>query len=209
MEKKSSEQETGNAGRINAFFRKAQQEIEELALQISLGKADALELFEHVKENFSDSMLELKRSRMNIKQGSPDTLAGLRTRIDELRVQLELGKTKAKEEFEEQKKKILSLVDEVEELIRSNPQAQIYYDEFKGHAEKLKLKLEILSMQAQLGSLEIKDTFRKEMDKARSQMDSVFAKVEDKANQAKTGFSTFNSEMEKAFSHIKAAVKSL
>src|SRR5688572_3055189 len=135
----NSENRKSTADKFFAHFKKAQQEIEELALQLSLGKAEAKDKFEEIKKDLSEKVHHWKTSSIY-----KDLTSGKNTLTsadEDLLVQLELGKAEAKDAFEIQKKKILESLDKLEEGIKNNPEVEKYNSELREEIEKFRLKI--------------------------------------------------------------------
>lgn len=104
--------------KINSRLEKAKQEIEELSVQFNLGKAEAADKFESVKKDFHSKVNEWKIIGEQIKSTGKEKSQTLKSKLEELQVQLALGKAEAKDLFHEQKKKIMKSISELEAEIR-------------------------------------------------------------------------------------------
>jgi len=80
-----------------------QQELDELVGQFALGKAEGKEKFEEIKKEFRQRVSEFKKLLAAPAAGllTPEA----RQKIEELEVQLALGKAESRELFEQQKRK--------------------------------------------------------------------------------------------------------
>lgn len=134
----------------------AQQEIDDLMLQLALGKAEAKDKFEELKKDFKASMASLKLQVISF------TDAGLNNKtqdaIEQLENALEKPVANSLIEFEAQRTKLLALVEiiqnEVEEWLTSKQLSHEFINEF----EKFKLKLEILNLKFALKRFEVKES---------------------------------------------------
>ena len=104
--------------KINSSLEKAKQEIEELSVQFSLGKAEAADKFESVKKDFLSKVNEWKIKGEQFKSSGEEKSHTLKAKLEELQVQLALGKAEAKELFHEQKKKIMQSISDLESEIK-------------------------------------------------------------------------------------------
>ncbi len=209
MDTKTSSNRTNFAEKIIDGLQKAQQEIEELTLQFALGKAEASDKFEEIKKEFSEKSNEWKRVFSHLKSVTEEKTIALRTKMEELQLQLALGKAEAKEAFEEQRKKIMNLIQEIEVEIKNNPELTIRLNEFKIDLEKFKLKMEVLKLKFELKKFEMKDDFKSEMADTKHKIEKIFGKVEDKWDDAKKKYSSFGDEIDLTYKHLKNAIKSL
>jgi hypothetical protein len=162
----------------------AQQEIDELMLQLALGKAEAKDKFEELKKDFKASIASLKLQMLSF------TGAGLTKKTNEAIAQLEAALEKPAVnnlvDFDAQRTKLLTLVEtiqnDVEHWLKDNKLSHEFINEF----EKFKLKLEILKLKFALKKFEVKDSVRdyfnsssKTLQKVLDQADEVIKEGED------------------------------
>lgn len=197
------------AEKISAGLKKAQKEIEEFALQASLGKAEAGDKFEELKGEFREKAGEWKQFFSNLKSSNQEKADKLKSQLDELQLQLSLGKADAKDYFFEQKKKILNSLHELESGLKENPKINERLNEFNTEIEKFKLKLHILELQFELKSFKGKEKIKEVMDVAGIEVDKLFMKADEKWNDAKKKSGDFSKEIAASFEHLKKAVESL
>lgn len=185
----------------------AQQEIDELALQLALGKAEAKDKFEEIKKEFRTQVGELKNLLETTSDNSLST--EVRAKIEELELQLALGKADSKDLFEEQKKKITKAVTSLEEEIKAQWKKLKSPDFFTHEAEKFKLKLEIIRLRFGLKKFEVKEDYQTTMAAVRREIEKMTSGTKDKLNKGKEKYDDFNDEISLAYKHIKKAVDSL
>lgn len=98
---------------VAASLKKSASVIEELQLQASLGKAEAIDKFEEVKSGLKQL---IEKSRLTyFKEKSK--LEGLKTKLEHLELQLALGKAETKDTIYEQKQNLLAAIRDVERII--------------------------------------------------------------------------------------------
>ncbi len=208
---KTQEPQTANSfkTKFGAALNKTQQELEEMAVQFSLGKAEAGDKFEETKKEFKDKIHEWKQffqeQSIQGKEGAHKVLASL----EELIVQLSLGKAEAKDYFEKQKKSILGSMEGFEKELQANPTMHEMLSDFKAEGEKLKLKLEILQLKFELKKFKITDDFKSAMREVKVEAEKVFDKVEQKWDKTKSKYTDFNDELSLVYKHLKKAIRSL
>ena len=188
-------------------INKAQQEIEELAVQFSLGKAEASDKFEEIKKEFSKKSFEWKLKISEIK--NDEKYANLKAMLEELELQLALGKAEAIELFEEQRKAIVNAVNALQEEVKRNPEWKANMNEFDVETEKFKLKLEIMKLKFELKGFELNEDIKEGMLEARKKIDHIFKGVEDRWDASKNKYADFEDEILLAYKHLKKAVKGL
>jgi len=185
----------------------AQREIDELALQLAFGKAEARDKFEEIKQEFRKQVSEQKNLLAKASENfiSPE----VRAKIEALEVQLALGEADTKDIFEGQKKKITKALTSVEDAIHEQWK-KIQAPEFFSHeVEKFKLKLEILRLRFGLTKFEVREDYRTRMLNARKQIEKMVSIPVDKVNKGKTKYNDFKDEVSLAYKHIRRAVESL
>lgn len=136
----------------------AQQEIDELMIQLALGKAEAKDKFEEVKKDFKASMASLKLQVLAF------TGTGLNKKtndaIEQLENELEKPETNNLIDFELQRTKLLALVETIQKEVEQWLSDRQLSHEFINEFEKFKLKLEILKLKFTLKKFEVKDSVR-------------------------------------------------
>ncbi len=195
--------------KVSEGLKKAQQEVEELALQFALGRADATDKFEEIKKEFSHKVNEWKLAFPDLKSINQEKINLLKSKIENLLLQLSLGKADAIDNYVEQHKKIMQSIQEFEAELKTDPELVALIGVFKIEIEKLKLKLEILKLKFELKKFETKAGFNSEMEKARLIINKLFEKIEGKWDETKSNYSDFSDEIELSWKHLKNAVKSL
>lgn len=136
----------------------AQQEIDELMIQLALGKAEAKDKFEELKKDFKASMASLKLQVLSF------TGTGLNKKtndaIEQLENELEKPETNNLIDFELQRTKLLDLVETIQKEVEQWLSDRQLSHEFINEFEKFKLKLEILKLKFTLKKFEVKDSVR-------------------------------------------------
>jgi hypothetical protein len=195
--------------KMRLALKQARQEAEELSLQFALGKADATDKFEEIKKEFAAKARDWNQRYSELKTAGARKAVQLKSGLDDLQVQLTLGKAEARDLFEAQKKKIQIAVDEIESGINSNPEMNERLAELKNEIEKFKLKMELVKLKFELKSFQTKDEFKSAMNDASIAIDKLFDKVEGKWEDAEKKYSGFSDEMTLAYSHLRHAVSKL
>lgn len=208
--------ETGNknnSGTIREKFseviNKTRQEVEELALQFSLGKAEASDKFEEIKKEFNSRIQEWKLSIKDEDSELNQSIHKLKAGVDELQLQLKLGKAEAKDFFEKQRTGIIQAMDNLENELRSHPRWNSLLSDFKNEGDKLRLKLEILQLKFELKKFRITDDFKSMMSQVQTEASKVLEKAEEKWDNTRSKYTDFNDEMSLVYKHLKKAIKSL
>lgn len=184
-------------------LKKAVAQLEELQVQMNLGKAEASDKYEEWKKEFShfvnDAKTKVNSDNMKKVQEEIEAL------LDELRVQLALGKAEGFEAFQAQKKKILEKIHEIENKIKNDPTLNKIYAVFIIQLEKFKVFLEWLEQKYKEGKEAASDTF----DAGKEKLNSFVASMKEKLENYDTErWSHFQEEVASAFSRFKDAFSS-
>jgi len=186
---------------------KAQQEIDELAVHLAVGRADGKDKFELIKSEFRQQVKQLKDL---LGKSSENTISPeVKEKIESLELQLTLGKADSKEQFEEQKRKIVDAVTALESKIKTQWQKIQTPDFFTHEVETFVLKLEILRLRFNLKKFEVKDNYRNKMAAARTEINNLTSGVKDRLGKGKEKVQDFKDEVSLAYKHLRKAVESL
>lgn len=186
---------------------KIQEELDELALQLALGKAEAKDKFEEVKKEFKKKVTELKHSLTTTALNKMSDV--VKTKFEELELQLALGKADTAEIFEAQSKKILQSLHNLENEIKKDLQQSNDLNSFSHDMENFKLKMEILRLKFVLKKFEIKDAFKEKMKEARKAVDKFKISAQEKLREGKAQYKDFKGEVQLAYKHLRKALESL
>jgi ribosomal protein L29 len=112
-----SEQNTFTDKLISGL-RKAATELEELRLQVALGKAEAKDAIDEARRKFNlymhDAGVEFEEAKTKASEKADEWKADL----EELRLQFALGKAEAKDAIDEQMKRIRMTMQEIESKLK-------------------------------------------------------------------------------------------
>jgi thymidylate synthase len=168
------------------FVSDWQKRLEEMQMQFSLGKMDAVDAFEKQKEQYRSMLLTFKE---NIDKGTgmaEEKAAEMKAKIEELRLQLTLGKAEGMDAFEEQRKKIELAMHELYIANKGNLDAA--YNKsltlFDHNAEAFKTGLEIVKLQFSLAKMDAKDTMeekQKEIGEKMTELNQQFKTIQSAA----------------------------
>lgn len=174
-------------------FRK---ELDELKVQIALGKAEGSDYFEKKKEEFA-ALVDKTRNRLNeLEAGPKEKAAAAHQKLDELKVQLELGKMETLDHYREQKEKIHSAVNSAKEHVRelegsASDQMGKTRESFEHGAESFKTKLEALAVNMGAGAIVAKEEFHEACEKAAEAVYNAAGFVEKEIHDARVGLRKF------------------
>lgn len=194
--------------RIAEQLVKDQQELDQLAVQLSLGKAEVKDKFEALKHKLKGSLHEFKVDLKEVYNENKEWSKEFKEKLDHLEEQLSASKAETKEVLKAQKKNIVHAMDLVKEEIKKNPEVHKVSDFFTAASEKARLQIRLFEMK--WGSKEkVLTGFRNEMKKASEKVDEILAEAKVNKQKAEVKLKGFNSEIHEAYGHIKKAIKSL
>jgi hypothetical protein len=183
----------------------AQREIDELTLQLALGKAEAREKFEELKKDFYTRLSTIKHylKSERVSEISKEITA----RIDDLELRLQEGKVESKEMFLIQKKQLLKSMVALEKEIRGRLPESLSKQNILHELETFKLKMEIVRLRFELKRFVIKDSIRSNINEVNRRVEVLVKKAKDKVNagkkkitEMKKGVTSAYHQLEKSFS---------
>jgi hypothetical protein len=185
----------------------AQQEIDELALQLSLGKSEAKEKLEEVKKEFVRGISTLKKSVQSALD-QPIPLA-LKMKFEAVELQLQVGKVQSKESFDSQIKTLIAATIALEEEIKSLLHKMEVKGYFGHEIEKFLLKLEILRLKFGIKKFEIKEGFRSEMATVRKSIESFRENAKKLKALPAAAYDDIKTEISSNYKSLRNAIKKL
>jgi hypothetical protein len=191
------------ADKVADKLRKAAVELEEFQLQAALGKAEAENKYEEAKKKFHSVIHETKVSADTNLEAGKEKIDEVNAKIDQLKVQLALGKADTLDAFKEQKRKILDAAHELEVKIKTNDKLNRAYTYTLIELDMFKVQLEILEDKFQEGKKDVKDAFNRGKEKLNSFIDKL--KAESDEDKIESRWEHFQDEMSDAFSHLRNA----
>lgn len=188
---------------------KDQQELDSLAVQLSLGKAEAKDKFEEAKKQIRKSIQEFKiRIDAEYKQSNEWTHS-IDVKLMELESLLNKGIADSKEIFSEQKKAILRAIEGLENEIKKNSEVVKLTNYFMISFEKAKLQMELFEKEMEGGKIALTELFKNEMKSAKEKITSISERLENKKEDVKLKAENFDNEIRLAYDHLKKAIWSL
>lgn len=185
----------------------AQKEIDELVLQFALGKAEARDKFEETKKEFRARVAEFRKS--NLGSMVSEAAEKLKGALEELELQLNLGKADSKDKFEEQRTKIEAVIDRLRAEGREFKDQVLHRENLEHEIEKFKLKLEVIRLRFELTKFEVRDSFKESMQEVRRKIEKTTAKIKDKLSPEESVLDGIRKEAQNIYKHLRKAVQSI
>ncbi|HEX6893398.1 MAG TPA: hypothetical protein VF141_21955, partial [Chryseolinea sp.] len=185
----------------------AQREIDELVLQCALGKAEARDTFEEAKKEFRSRVGEFKTTSLGAKVSG--LTSNLKGSLEELDVQLSLGKADSKEMFEEQKKKIEVVINKLRSELKEIKDEVFDREHLEHEIETFKLKMEVLRLRFELKKFEVRDSFKSGMQQVKRKIEQTASKLNDKLSTEKNALEVFREESRDVYKRLRKVIESI
>lgn len=193
--------------RLAEKLMQAQQELDELTLQLALGKAEAKDKFEEVKADFKYRLQEFKFTTIGKILGM--AAERMQAHIEELEDHLSAGKADTHNAFELQLTRISNSIRDLELEVKEKFSHRDEIQLFRYDIEKFKLKLAILRLRFELKSIEMRDEFYDGLAQARKAIHAIKKSSGTKIHDGIESLENFKDEIEEVFVHMRKAIKSL
>lgn len=188
--------------------------IEELELQLALGKMDATDEFEKRKKDLNGTVHSMKQKIAGLPQAADDNTLKLKNSLEELQVQLALGKAETKDAYEEQKKKIETSMHNTKRAFNDfKKEAGETLDEagnsFNENLDSFKGKLDTFKLHYALGKADAKDEWEVKRKELQSQVNTIKQKFDAAGDVTEAKWEDFKSDMSKSLDHAKNAFQGM
>jgi hypothetical protein len=187
--------------KMTTLLRRAQTELEEFQVQLSLGKSEASDKYQDAKTKFKQLLEKNHLRPVDLKEKKVE----LQNILEDLQVQLSLGKAESIEEFRKQKVCILKSISHLESSLKSNNMMDETYAELLHEAEIFKIKLEMLQLHFYLGKADFKDAINKTGTEFSEHLQRMKHKFTANTTSILKESDHFKAELESAYFHLKNA----
>jgi hypothetical protein len=179
-------------------MRKTAVELEKFEVTATLGKMEAMNVFEQVKESYSNLVHDID-NRIDYAEDRYNTM---KAKVEALRLQLYLGKADTLEKYVEQRNRILHAIHEVRSEIIVNPRFIRGYAVMLDVLERLQVKLEVLNDYMETGTEKTRHSMKERMET----VENIIKDLRKKFTTIKEDhFDIFQKEMTEAYAHLKNA----
>lgn len=168
---------------VKTWMNEWKKQFEAMQLQFNLGKMDAADSFEQFKQLLHKSITEWKESMDTAGDKGNEMWQGMHTKMDELMVQLNLGKADSLDAFKEQKAKIETMSNELMAEARKayNDRFNDMMQLFDASSRSFRTGIEILQLQFALGKMDAKEN-----------TEEVTAKIKEKMREVADSYNEFH-----------------
>ena len=105
--------------KLDSIVQQVKTKVEELEVQLALGKAEAVDWLEREKKNIGTFLEKAKDAVEKAENIGEEKKEELLTKYEELQVQLALGKAETREAFETQKSKIEDAMKNFQKVVHT------------------------------------------------------------------------------------------
>jgi hypothetical protein len=153
----------------------AQREVDELTLQLTLGKAEAKDKYAEIKSEFNKRLVNFKYALTdrNTKGVYKDIIA----RLEQMEARLYTGTAESRELFIEERKFILKALRTLEAEFRKRLLDSLDVQQIKQEIEVFKLKLEILHLKFVLKRFTLSDELKSDVTAVSRRVSIVIEKA--------------------------------
>jgi hypothetical protein len=194
--------------RIAERLMAAQQEIDEMAVQFALGKAEARDKFAELKAHLRQQVEQVKREARRSEWASQ--LQDLQERLRELEALIDQGNDQASPgAFAEEQARWTATFRKLEEAAREKLSHQPWWHDFQHEMEKAKIKLELIRLKLVLKKFvvteDVQAAFRQAQRAINNKLDAARAKMQ--AGQEK--YEDFKEDVQEAYQHLRQVLSRL
>jgi hypothetical protein len=193
---------------LDDLLKHWQNRLEELRLQMSLGKMDASDEFEALKKRYRKYFSSFKQKLSEMEPGINELRDELKAVLDELELQLALGKAETKEAFETQKENLRRLMDKAKRLAKqlyneNKDKFRDWEEMFNDVCEHLHMQLDYLRLYYHLGKKEADARFADKRHEMEEQLKRMNERLEKLAKAGKEKWKEIYAEMQEAYAVLR------
>jgi len=180
--------------------------LEELEVQMALGKAEAKDAFESERKNLTTYLNKQKAQLKNVENIAVEHKQSLLQSLENLESQLGMELSTGKRKFDKQKKDTLGKIYQLEDQLQ-----KAYGDvshNLQTQLDAFKIKLDGYRVQLALGSIEDEATLAKLKSELQAQVDELRIKLQ-RETVSGDKVDHFINEISESFQHMKKAFSDL
>lgn len=192
-------------------LEKWKADLEELNVQLRLGRAEAEDAFEEQKKKFA-GWLDKRREQLDeLEDSGEDYLKDLRARLEKLSNRLTKGDAADKDTYAVQREEIVSILDEAEQKAeeareKGTEEAREASENVQDTLEQLRTRLDLFWLKFNLGKAEMKEELEERRKKANTRIQELKHKLDESEDAAEDRWDNFKDEMKEAFRHVRKAI---
>ncbi len=195
---------------IEERLRSWKQKAEELRLQGHLGQKEASDAFEQRKKEMKRWLEERKSDLEELKGSSSEKVEDLKREMEELQVQLALGKAESRDALIEQQKRIETRSNELANkmhhmLDEAEDKSLNWARSSKEKLDQFRMEFDLFRLQFHLGVQEGSELWEENKKAFIEGLAKFKASVENLENKSEDKWDNFKSEISEAWDHFKKA----
>ena len=185
--------ENTNLENLQKRLEEAKGDLEHLQMQLNLGKSDAVDAFEEHKQELSDKLDEVKGTLEEISELGEERSKPMLSRLEDLRVQLALGKADSLTAYREQEKKLnQAIFDFKQEALKTLDEAEDRGEErvaeslslLNERTTEFRTRMEMFRVQLALGEAEARDEWGRVSEEFGESAREIMGKLEKQVQAA-------------------------
>lgn len=195
-------------------IQRIKKEIDELILQLSLGKNEAADFLEQQKERFHEILKDTKARIGENEKIDSNVSSKLKQQLDELRLQIELGKLESRDTLNDKRGKIEEAVSSINEDLnplkeKAGELLSDIADTFLIGAESFKAQLDSYLVNTELGSTLDEKEIKLKKEEAQKRLKESTEKLKPTLEDVGKQIEQATAEAKSAFNDIKENLSSL
>lgn len=183
-------------------LKKAVVELEEFNVQVALGKMEAHDAYESAKKKMHSFLHETEQV-LHTDGELKKLVTGFQAALDELRVQLALGKAETREAFEIQRKKIAAALLKLETFFETKLAQSEVVAALRVEMVKFRIKLEILQLRFELKRVDAHEEFEARKKEFAQKLDKVRESVSAIEKNGLETWTHFKDEIAEAYGDLR------
>lgn len=190
------------------------EKVNKAELQIDLNQEEAKDKYEEEKSEFCKIVDETIEKFGKLKDTGREKAKDLKTKLEELRVQLALGKADGKDEFKRQKENIDDKLDSFVHLCKekkdiADDKVDELSEDFKVKSKQFRTQLDLFRVQLAIGKADAGDYVEEKKKDLKIQIHELKQKLEKVKDIADDKLEDFSEEVGEKFEKIGNAAKKL
>lgn len=198
--------------KLQKQFEHWKTELEELNVQLTLGKAEAEDAFEKQKKRFGVWLDQAEEKLDQLEDKSEVYVEELKNRLKNLGENMFSSKPSNADEFQEQHQAMGAALTEVEEKLaaareKGSEAAKSLGQDLENSLTSIRTQLDLFWLKFNLGKADAEDELEKQRKDASHHLEDLKKKMEGWETAAEDRWENFQGEMKEAFHHIRNAFK--
>lgn len=196
--------------KFDSIAQQVKTKVEELEVQLALGKAEAEDWLEREKKNFGTFLEKAKDAVEKADNIGKEKKEELLTKYEELQVQLALGKAETLEAFEAQKLKIEDAMKDFQKVVHTvDDELSDIPGLLANIGTQLNSKFEAFEVQFELAKAESQDILEEKKKELSNQLNELKKKLENRNYLTDDQLEGFSKDITSGLSQIKNAFSKL